>query len=148
MDRTPEEYTLRAIENLLSKELDNWIRWAGSRDYLPQSFKCPLAFLFKPPLGEVYSGPTKRPEVDLKLAAAFEDMVVHLPVKHRMAFVMHHLYRAHENGRIVFLKKKDNTVANKARLLEVSNRQYHNIVWQAHEMALRRWNAAVQRGRV
>lgn len=126
----------KEIEGILRHELDNWIRWGRRRDWKPVGFKVPLGYLYKSTDVHDDDKPI-RFVCDEIGAAGFERIVVSLPEKHRQAFVMHHLGRAHARGRIVILKGRDEG----AKLLGVQVRQYHYLINQAHNMVLRRCQA-------
>ena len=122
----------KAIEQILYYEIQNWLRWGRRRDWLPVSFRVPLGFLFKS--SDVHEGSQVRPMATDEIgAAAFERIVVHLPEKHRQAFVLYHLERMAVAGKVVIVKGKDSG----ARLLGVQLRQYNYIINQAHSMVLR-----------
>lgn len=123
----------KEIENILRHELDNWLRWARRRDYLPTSFRVPLGFLFKST--DAPDEPRQvRVTVDEIGAAGFERIIVSLPERHRQAFIMYQLGRAHVAGKVRVIKGREDC----ARLLGVGNWQYHNLVRQAHSMVLRK----------
>ena len=126
----------KEIENILRHELDNWMRWARRRDYLPTSFRVPLGYLFKATEVHDEARPI-RVVVDEIGAAGFERIVVTLPQRHREAFIMYQLGRAHVAGRVRVIKGREDC----ARLLGVGNWQYHNLVRQAHSMVLRKVKA-------
>lgn len=123
----------KEIESILHHEIDNWIRWGRKRDWMPVGFRCPLGFLYKST--DVHEVSYKSLPCDIGAAAKFERLVISLPERHREAFVMHQLDKAHMNGSVVILKGR----FDKARLLGVQVRQYHNIVLQAHNIILREW---------
>lgn len=126
----------KEIESILRHELDNWMRWARRRDYLPASFRVPLGYLFKSTDVHDEEKPV-RFICDEIGAAGFERIVVSLPEKHRQAFVMHHLGKAHVAGKVRIIKGRDEG----AKLLGVQVRQYHYLVNQAHSMVLRKCKA-------
>lgn len=123
------ELKTREVEGLLRHEIDNWIRWGRKRDWMPTGFRCPLGFAYK---GE---SPSFSEPYDHAAAVEFERIVVNLPEKHRMAFVMHHLERAAVRHLIVIVRGRD----QKARLLAVGKSRYHEIVAQAHNIVHREW---------
>ncbi|MBV8667048.1 MAG: hypothetical protein JO269_11250 [Burkholderiaceae bacterium] len=119
------------IENILHHDIENWMRWGRRRDWLPMSFRCPLGFLYR--ASEVRHASFRRPPCDELEAARFERIVVSLPERHRQAFVMHHLDKAHVNNHVVIVSGRD----DKARLLGVQKSRYHELVRQAHHVVLR-----------
>lgn len=124
----------KKIENTLRHELDNWLRWGRKKDYLPVSFRCPLGFMYKST--DVHQASIDRTTTPNDIEAVrFERIVVGLPERHRMAFVMYQLERAAVEGK-VYIKI---TRGDAARLLGVQVRQYHYMVNQAHSMILREW---------
>lgn len=123
----------KEIENILRHELDNWMRWARRRDYLPTSFRVPLGYLFKATEVHDEARPI-RVLVDEIGAAGFERIVVSLPQRHREAFIMYHLNKAHVAGKVRVLKGREEG----AKLLGVQVRMYHYLVNQAHSMVLRK----------
>jgi hypothetical protein len=130
----------KAIEAILQAEIDNWIRWGRKRDYMPTSFKCVLGNLhIRPriPLGDERNDPNYVPPVALGEigAAAFERIVVALPERWRKAFVMYHLERGVENGRVVTIRDSN----HRAKLLHVQERMCRYIVTEAHTIVLREW---------
>lgn len=126
----------KEIENILRHELDNWLRWARRRDYLPVSFRVPLGYLFK--TTDAPDEPRQvRVTVDEIGAAGFERIIVSLPERHRQAFIMHHLNKAHVAGKIRVMKGREDG----AKLLGVQVRMYHYLVNQAHAMVLRKCKA-------
>ena len=135
-----ENLGTKQIESILRHDLENWLRWGRRRDWAPTSFRCPLGFLYKS--SDVHEGvPVRQPACDEIGAAGFERIVVSLPEKHRKAFVMYHLSKAHLHGRIVVIKGREDG----ARLLGVQVRQYHYMVNQAHSMVLRQWRVLLQK---
>jgi hypothetical protein len=143
MHRVDEEaFTIRELEGLLSTELDNWLRYGRKKDWLPAGFKCPLGFAYKPVLGEVYSGASIMMPCNEEQALAFDRVICGLPKRHRQAFVMYHLDRAHVHGFILIVKGR----AQKAQILGCSTRHYHRMVKESHEMVLSRWRAAQRMG--
>jgi hypothetical protein len=129
-----EELRLKEVESVMRHELENWIRWGRKKDWLPASFRCPLGFLFKST--EVHDvAADKELPCDGLEAVKLERIIVGLPQKHRQAFVMHHLDKAADRGFIRIVRGRE----DKARLLCVQVRQYHNIVAQAHNIVLREW---------
>jgi len=131
-----EDLGIRQIEKILSTEISDWIRWGRNRDYLPPSFRCPLGFLYLPMRGDLEVTLYKPPKVNLLQVIEFEKLVVGLPVKHRQAFVMHHLSRADVNGRII---EKKRTGSENAKLLGVHRSRYYVLLTQAHNMVFRQW---------
>jgi hypothetical protein len=126
----------KEIEGILRHELDNWMRWGRRRDWMPTSFRCPLGFMYKST--DVHETSYRPMPCDEIGAAGFERIVVSLPEKHRQAFVMYHIGKAHVRGKVVVFKGRDDG----AKLLGVQLRQYHYLVNQAHSMVLRRCQAA------
>jgi hypothetical protein len=123
----------KEIESILRHEIDNWIRWGKKRDWKPVGFRCPLGHMHKATdVHEVSARPLPCNEMS---AAGFERLIIGLPDRHRQAFVMHHLDKAHVAGHIRILKGRDEG----ARLLGVQVRQYHYMIQQAHSMVLREW---------
>ena len=134
LDDPAETAGTKEIEAILYYDLQNWLRWGRRRDWMPVSFRCPLGYLYKS--SDVHEGSQIRmPVCDEIGAAGFERIVVSLPEKHRKAFVMHHLEKMAVRNLIVVVRGRD----NRARLLGVAARQYHDIVRQAHRMVLRDW---------
>jgi hypothetical protein len=124
------ELKTREVEAILHYEIENWIRWGRKRDWLPTGFKCPLGFAYKG------ASPGYAEPCDERAAVMFERIVVSLPDKHRQAFVMHHLERAAVRQTIVIVRGRD----MKARLLAVGKSRYHEIVAQAHNIVLRKYD--------
>jgi hypothetical protein len=123
----------KEIENILRHELDNWMRWARRRDYLPVSFRVPLGYLFKST--DVHDGEKPiRITVDEIGAAGFERIIVSLPQRHREAFIMYQLGRAAVAGKVRIIKGRDDC----ANLIGLRKSQYHEVVRQAHSMVLRK----------
>lgn len=123
------ELKTREVEKILQHEIENWIRWGRKRDWLPTGFKCPLGFAYKG------MSPGFAEPCDERAAVMFERIVVSLPDKHRQAFVMHHLDRAAVRSLVVVVRGRD----VKARLLAVGKSRYHEMVAQAHNIVLRKF---------
>jgi hypothetical protein len=134
------EETLRTkeIENLLHHELENWMRWGRRRDWLPAGFRCPLGFLYR--ATDVHQPSYRRLPCDEGEAARLERIIVSLPDRHRQAFVMYHLDKAHVNNHVTIVTGRD----DKARLLGVQKSRYHDLVSQAHNMVLREWRRGLR----
>lgn len=133
-----ENLRTKAIELLLKSELENWIGWGRSRDWLPTSFKCVLGRLHireRIPMGDERYDPNYQPAEKPKdiSAAAFERVVIALPERLRTAFVAHHLDKAALNGRIVFLHDR----TDRMRVLGIQKSQYHDMVNKSHIIVLR-----------
>lgn len=112
--------------------MDNWIRWALGRDYLPASTRCPLGYLYK--ATDVWErSESARTPIDGIAAVRLEKIIVGLPERHRQAVVMHFLNRAANEGRVNIVKGRD----DRAKLLGVQKSQYHEIVRQAMLMIQR-----------
>jgi hypothetical protein len=124
---------IKEIENILRYELDNWLRWARGRGYLPASFRVPLGYMFKSTDVHDEARPI-RISIDEIGAAGFERIIVSLPQRHREAFIMYQLGKAHVAGKVRIIKGREDC----ARLLGVGTWQYHNLVRQAHSMVLRK----------
>jgi hypothetical protein len=123
----------KEIEGLLRHELDNWMRWARRRDYLPASFRCPLGYLFK--TTDVHDDEKPIRFIINEIGAAeFERVIISLPERHRQAFIMYQLGKAHVAGKVKIMRGRDEG----AKLLGVGHWQYHNLVRQAHSMVLRK----------
>lgn len=131
-----ENLEIKQVVKILYKEINEWLRWGRGKDYLPPSFRCPLGFLYLPPRGDLEARLYKPVPINFLEALEFERIVVGLPVKHRQAFVMYHLDRAHINGRIV---EKKRTGYEIARLLGVHRSRYYVLLTQAHNMVFRDW---------
>lgn len=127
---------IEQIEKILSVEIKDWIRWGRNKTYLPESFKCPLGFLYLPMRGDLEVTLYKPAPVNLLAVLEFEKLVVALPTKHRQAFVMHHLNRIEVNGKIVVRKCKG---AESARLLGVHRSRYYAILTKAHNIIFQKW---------
>lgn len=136
-----ENLGIRQVENILSNEISNWLRWGRSKDYLPPSFKCPLGFLYIPKRGDLEATLYRPIPIKPLEAVEFERLVTALPVKHRQAFVMYHLGRALINGRIEQKKRNGYEIA---RLLGVHRSRYYVLLTQAHNMIFRRWQRVQQ----
>jgi hypothetical protein len=134
-DRSGAKTILRTkeIESILRHEIENWMRWGRRRDWLPVGFRCPLGFLYR--ATDVHQPSYRRLPCDEGDAARLERIVVSLPERHRQAFVMYHLDKAHVNNHVVVVTGRD----DKARLLGVQKSRYHDLVSQAHNMVLREW---------
>ena len=129
------EETLRTkeVQSILKYEFENWIRWGKKNDWKPSSFKCPLGFMYKPSLGDVYEESYRPEPCDELEAVKLERIVISLPDKHKEAFVMYQLDKAAVNGFIVLVKGRD----DKARALGVHKSKYHELVSEAHNMIYR-----------
>lgn len=128
-----ESLGTKEIESILRHEIDNWIRWGKKRDWMPVGFRCPLGFMYKST--DVHVGAYRALPSDEGSASKFERIVIALPERHREAFVMHQLDKAHVSGWIVILKGRD----DKARIMGVQKSRYHELVSQAHNIVLREW---------
>lgn len=143
-DGMQEKLGTKAIETILKAEIENWMRWGRRRDWMPTSFKCVLGRLHirtRIPLGdERYDPNYVPPEVPTEASAArFERVVINLPDRHRQAFVMYHLDRGIENGRIVKIESREHM----ARMLGVQIRMCEYLVSGAHNMVLREWRKII-----
>ncbi|HJV75358.1 MAG TPA: hypothetical protein VJ654_14120 [Noviherbaspirillum sp.] len=127
----------KEIESILKHEIDNWVRWGKKRDWMPVGFRCPLGFMYKST--DVHEASYKPLPCDEGNAARFERIVISLPERHRSAFVMHQLDKAHVQGWIVILRGRD----DKARILGVQKSRYHELVSQAYNIVLREWKKFV-----
>jgi hypothetical protein len=135
-----EAYGLKEIERLLDVEINNWMRWARQRNYLPASVRCVLGQLHIRDAEDkaeemIVTNPLPPDELE---AEAFEAAIVSLPTRLRRAFVLHHLDRGHVGHITVRVKNRH----DKAAVLGVGARQYHVLVMQAHQLVLRKWQAA------
>jgi hypothetical protein len=128
----------KEIEHILQHEIENWMRWGRRRDWLPMGFRCPLGFLYR--ASDVHQPSYRRPPCDEIDASRLERIIIALPERHRQAFVMHHLDKAHVNSHVVIVTGRD----DKARLLGVQKSRYHDLVSQAHNMVLREWRRGEQ----
>jgi hypothetical protein len=126
-----ESLGTKDIESILRPEIENWIRWGKKRDWMPVGFRCPLGFLYKST--DVHEASHRALPCDEGSAAGFERIIIGLPERHRKAFVMHQLDRAHVQGWIVIVQGRD----DKARILGVQKSRYHELVSQAFNMVLR-----------
>ena len=126
-------YSTREIKTIIRDDLDNWLRWGYSRDWMPKSFGSILGQLYKPRLGEGASPedeapPPPKPRINELDAIKFERAVVTLPEDQRAAFVIYYLKKATKNGRMVEVKDQSNA----ASLLGVGRTKYHEIINIAH----------------
>lgn len=133
-------YGVKDIERVLDAEIHNWTRWARQRSYLPASVKCVLGQLHirdeDDKLEEMkVENPLPPDELE---AEAFEKVINMLPKRQRQAFILHHLDRGHVGSITVRVK----TRADKAAVMGVGLRQYHQYLTQAHRAILRRWQDA------
>ena len=131
-----ENLGTRQIEKILSREISDWIRWGRNKDYLPPSFKCPLGFLYVPRGGDREVILSRPPPINLLAVVDFEQIIVGLPAKLRIAFVMYHLNRAKINDRIVERKR---SAQEMGKILGVQKRQFYTMVEQAHNQVFRKW---------
>lgn len=117
----------------LRHAMENWMRWALSRDYMPASTRCPLGYLYK--ATDVWqSSEPYRPPVDGIAAVRLEKIIVGLPERHRQAIVMHYLNKAAINGQVRIIKGRD----DRAAILGVQKSRYHEMVNQARSMIWRK----------
>ncbi len=131
-----EQAKTAEIRSILRDEIENWIRWALPRNYLPPSFRCPIGFMYVIPAGNVYEHDDRTPQPCDELAAhRLEKIIVRLPERHRQAIVMHELDKASIQGKIKIIRGRH----DKARLLGVQACMYHRIISQAYKMILRDW---------
>ena len=128
-----ESIRTKDVVEILRHEISNWIRWGHKKDWKPAGFRCPLGILYKST--DYWMESHKPLRCDEVEAAQLEKVIVGLPQRHRMAFLLYHLDRAAENGMIKCASDRN----RKAAALGVHIRQYHNIVAQAHCMVLREW---------
>lgn len=131
-----ENLGTKQIEKILAREISDWIRWGRNKDYLPPSFKCPLGFLYVPRGGDREVILSRPAPINLLAVIDFERLVVGLPVKLRMAFVMYHLNRARINNKVIERKRNAQEMG---QLLGVQKRQFYTIVEQAHNLVFRTW---------
>lgn len=131
-----ENLSIKQIENVLSSEISNWLRWGRNKDYLPPSFRCPLGYLYIPKRGDLEAALYRPIPIKPLEAVEFERLVTALPTKHRQAFVMYHLNRAMVNGRI---EEKKRRVFEMARVLGVRKSRFYELLGQAHNMIFRSW---------
>ena len=131
-----ENLGTKQIEKILAREISDWIRWGRNKDYLPPSFKCPLGFLYVPRGGDREVILSRPVPINLLAVIDFERLVVGLPVKLRMAFVMYHLNRARINNKVIERKRNAQEMG---QLLGVQKRQFYTIVEQAHNLVFRTW---------
>lgn len=133
-----ENLGTKQIEKILAREISDWVRWGRNKDYLPPSFKCPLGFLYVPRGGDREVILSRPAPINLLAVIEFERLVVGLPVKLRMAFVMYHLNRAKINDKIVERKR---SAQEMGKLLGVRKTQFYVAVEQAHNLVFRIWKS-------
>ena len=131
-----ENLATKQIEKILSREISDWVRWGRNKDYLPPSFKCPLGFLYVPRGGDREVILSRPAPINLLAVIEFEQLVVGLPAKLRIAFVMWHLNRAKINDRVIERKR---SAQEMGQLLGVQKRQFYTLVEQAHNLVFRTW---------
>jgi hypothetical protein len=136
-----ETLGIKQIEQILSRELSDWLRWGRGKDYLPVSYGSLLGKLYVPKRGDLEATLYKPAPINLLEVLEFEKIVIGLPKKHKQAFVMHHLGRAHVRGRI--LEKKMGG-AEIARHLGVHRSRYYVLLNQAYRMIYWRWKKQQQ----
>lgn len=133
-----DDLGLKQCEQIMSADIENWVRWARQRNYLPASVSCVLGRLYKPELDDEQTGDRKpMPPVEID-AEVMESIIVSLPVRLRRAFVLHHLDRGHVGQVTVNVKNR----SDKARVMGVGARQWHYLLTQAHNLVLRRLRQA------
>jgi len=133
-------YSTREIEGMLSNELDNWLRWGRSRDWMPASYGSILGQLYRARLAEGVSPeddvpPPPRIQANEAEAMRLERIIVSLPNQQKAAFVLHHLFKGAYCGWVVKIRTREDA----ARILGVGKTKYHQIVNSAHSSVWRKY---------
>lgn len=87
-------------QDYYNTELQNWLRWSKSKDWLPMRHKSTLVFLSYlagTVVSEENTSEEYRPPLRLLDALVFDDLVINLPnsnvAKYRDVFIVYHLHK-------------------------------------------------------
>lgn len=114
-------------------ELDNWIRFSRSRNYLP---RCKISSLIVS--GGVVSGQNEReeyiPPVRELDAMKFDALVIALPdyrpQKLQTVFIIYHLHKFLRRGKVAYAR----SVQEKLYAMNMPERTFYNRKNEAHEL--------------
>jgi hypothetical protein len=114
--------------------LDNWIRYCRKRDWLPLGHVSQIALLIKQ-AKQVSQTATDAPIPAYEDAALkFNDLVLRLPNRLRVVFLLNHLDKGVLGQRIVYTRHAH----LKYRLANVSKATFHRHATEA-DAAIKRW---------
>lgn len=132
-----QDLGLREIEDILYCELKNWADWARRKDYLPETYRCPLGQLYIREDDQGTEPVERRIPIDEAEAQQMEAIINALPVKQRRAFLLHHLQRAKVGEQIVIVRGRQ----RQAQVLGICLRQYHYLLLRGHQTVYAKWKA-------